>query len=328
MTISDIAKMAGVSSAAVSRYFNNGYLSDEKKEAIRRVVEVTGYRPSIQAQMLRTKKTRTIGVMIPKVDSSSMGRILAGIYSVLDDSGYRVLMAVSRNDTRKELEYLTVFDESQVDGIIMSGTIFSATHRKAMKKVNVPLVVVGQQIAGFNCVFHDDYHASYELTRRFLDAGRMNPGYIGVTEKDRAVGEMRYKGYCDAVKDAGLMECRGNYITADFTINSGYEKMGELMAIHPDLDAVVCATDRIAIGAQKWAQEHDFRVPQQLIIGGHGDSDMAALATPPISTIHYHYEESGAVAARRLLELLNEEAANTRGATKEVQLGFELINRV
>ena len=72
MNISEIAKMAGVSSAAVSRYFNNGYISDEKKERIRKVVEETGYRPSVQAQTLRTKKTKMIGVILPKINSSSI----------------------------------------------------------------------------------------------------------------------------------------------------------------------------------------------------------------------------------------------------------------
>ena len=85
----EIAKRAGVSSAAVSRYFNNGYISVEKQEAIRKVVEETGDRPSIQAQTLRTKRTRMIGVIVPKVASASIGRIVEGILSVLNESEYQ-----------------------------------------------------------------------------------------------------------------------------------------------------------------------------------------------------------------------------------------------
>ena len=88
MNIGDIAKRAGVSRAAVSRYFNNGYISEEKKEAIRKVVEETGYRPSIQAQTLRTKKTRLVGVILPKIDSAAIGNVVAGILAVLNESGY------------------------------------------------------------------------------------------------------------------------------------------------------------------------------------------------------------------------------------------------
>ena len=102
MNIAEIAKLAGVSSAAVSRYFNNGHISVEKKEAIRKVVEETGYRPSVQAQTLRTKKTKMIGVIVPKVASASIGRIVEGILSILNESEYQTLLAVTQNDPKKE----------------------------------------------------------------------------------------------------------------------------------------------------------------------------------------------------------------------------------
>ena len=104
MNIAEIAKLAGVSSAAVSRYFNNGHISDEKRETIRKVVEETGYRPSVQAQTLRTKKTKMIGVIVPKVASASIGRIVEGILSILNKSKYQTLLAVTQNDPKKESE--------------------------------------------------------------------------------------------------------------------------------------------------------------------------------------------------------------------------------
>ena len=106
MNIEKIAEMSGVSRAAVSRYFNNGYISEEKREAIRKVVEETGYRPSVQAQTLRTKKTKMIGVIVPKIASASIGRIVEGILSMINENGYQMLLAVTQNDPKKELEYL------------------------------------------------------------------------------------------------------------------------------------------------------------------------------------------------------------------------------
>ena len=102
MNVSDIAKLAGVSNSAVSRYFNHGYISQEKREAIRKVVEETGYRPSVQAQTLRTKKTNMIGVIVPKIASASIGKIVEGILSVLNKSNYQMLLAVTENDPKKE----------------------------------------------------------------------------------------------------------------------------------------------------------------------------------------------------------------------------------
>ena len=86
MNIAEIAKLAGVSNAAVSRYFNNGYISDEKRRVIQKVVEETGYRPSVQAQMLRTKKTRMIGVIVPRIASASIGKEVEGVLSKTDAS--------------------------------------------------------------------------------------------------------------------------------------------------------------------------------------------------------------------------------------------------
>ena len=88
MNIAEIANLAGVSRAAVSRYFNNGYLSEEKRLAIRKAVEETGYRPSAQARTLRTKRTGMVGVILPKMVSPSVGRMVEGMLSVLDARGY------------------------------------------------------------------------------------------------------------------------------------------------------------------------------------------------------------------------------------------------
>ncbi len=156
MNIKEIARRAGVSSAAVSRYFNNGYISGEKQEAIRKVVEETGYRPSIQAQTLRTRRTRMIGVIVPKVASASIGRIVEGILSVLNESEYQMLLAVTQNDPKREVEYLTAFHEKQVDGVILAATVFTAEHRRVLKGLSVPVVIVGQHLPGYCCIYHDD----------------------------------------------------------------------------------------------------------------------------------------------------------------------------
>lgn len=208
MNIGSIAEMAGVSRAAVSRYFNNGYISEKKREAIRQVVEETGYRPSVQAQTLRTKRTKMIGVIVPKIASASIGRIVEGILSMINENGYQMLLAVTQNDPKKELEYLDAFSEKQVDGVILLGTVFQAEHKKILRNLSVPVVIVGQQVSGYNCVFHDDYHAFYDLTRLFFERGRKKLGYIGAVQQDVAVGAERYRAFCDVVRDWGMRSWR------------------------------------------------------------------------------------------------------------------------
>lgn len=321
MNIAEIAKLAGVSRAAVSRYFNNGYISEEKREAIRKVVEETGYRPSVQAQTLRTKKTKMIGVIVPKIASASIGKVVEGILSVLNENGYQMLLAVTQNNPKKELEYLSAFDEKQVDGVILVATVFSAEYKRVLKKLSVPIVIIGQQLPGYYCVFHDDYHASYDLTRLLLDKGRNKLGYIGAIQQDKAVGEERYRGFKDAVCDSGYAHLAENFVIASFSVDSGYEKTGELLEKCKDLNGLICATDTMAAGAVQYLREHKIEMPEQILIAGQGDSEMSRVTAPPLITVHYSYEKSGELAVQMLMELLGQKEA----AFKEVKLGYYIV---
>ena len=323
MNITDIAKMAGVSRAAVSRYFNNGYISEEKREAIRKVVEESGYRPSPQAQTLRTKKTKMVGVIVPKIASASIGRVVEGILSVLNANGYQMLLAVTQNDPGKELEYLSAFDDRQVDGVVLVATIFNAEYKRALKSLTVPLVIVGQQLPGYCCVFHDDYHAAYDLTSLLLEKGRRKLGYISAIQQDKAVGAERSRGFKDAVCDMGLGELAENVVTAAFTVASGYEKAGELLEKCGLLDGLICATDSMAAGAVQYLREKGIKVPGEILVAGQGDSDMAKVMDPPLVTVHYSYEKSGELAVRMLMEILEEKDT----AVREVKLGYHIVDK-
>ena len=194
MNINEIAKLSGVSRATVSRYLNDGYVSEEKKEKIRKVIEETGYQPSSQAQMLRTKKTRLVGVILPKINSDTVSRMVAGISDVLAKNGYQLLLANTNNSVEEELKYLNLFKDNQVDGIVFIATIFTARHKKLLKECRVPVVILGQHLDGYSCVYHDDFHASREVTQLLLEKGR-TVGFIGVTTKDEAAGLGRKKGF-------------------------------------------------------------------------------------------------------------------------------------
>ena len=204
MTISDIAKMAGVSSAAVSRYLNGGPLSEQKREAIREVVEKTGYRPDAAAQTLRTGRVNQIGVIAPSISSQSVGQITAGIASELDQQNYLILLGNTELDEQRELGYLTAMQRNHVAGIILLGCYYSPQLARAFKACRVPLVVTGQRFPEVPCVYNDDRSAARELAQRMLACGHRRLAYIGGTEKDQAVGLARRQGVQDALNAAGL----------------------------------------------------------------------------------------------------------------------------
>lgn len=322
MNISEIAKLAGVSKAAVSRYLNDGYLSEEKKQAIAKVIEETGYRPMIQAQSLRTRKTRIIGVVLPKINSFSISTILAGIESVLEKQGFQILLADSHNDPERELESLRLFAHQRVDGVILIATVLTAAHRALLRRMG-PVVVLGQRLRGVNCVYHDDYNAFYEMTKLVLAKGCKRLGYIGALPKDVAVGAERSRAWADALTAAGMADQAQNTVVAEFSIASGREKARELWEKFGPLDAVICATDSMAVGALQYLHSQGIGVPGQTLLTGQGASNISEATTPTITTIRYFYEESGTSAARLLLEQLETPDL----PAKEIKLGYTLVEQ-
>lgn len=323
MDINEIARLAGVSRATVSRYLNDGYVSQEKRRCIRSVIEETGYVPSQQAKSLRTGKTNLVGVIIPKINSASVSRMVAGITLVLNEAGYRVLLANTDNDAAREVEFLRLFSErSQVDGVILIATVFTPEHLEAISALPVPLVVLDQMLAGQPCVYQDDYDALRDVARLALRTSR-HPAYIGVFEEDVAVGQMRRRGFLDACAEAGLEVPDRALRVADFTVDSGYEQAEALLEEYPELDGIVCATDSIAYGALTCLRESGRDVPGDVVVTGMDDAEISQIVTPTLTTVHHHYKTSGSEAAKILVGIMT----GNDSVPREVKMGYEVVER-
>lgn len=318
MTINEIAKMAGVSRATVSRYLNDGYVSEEKKERIAGVIAETGYIPSSQAQMLRTKKTGLIGVIIPKISSDSIGRMVDGIGEELAKEGYQLLLASTNNNEREEVRYLQTFRNNYVDGVILIGTIFRKEHRKALEELEVPVVILGQQYEGYACVYQDDCHSARDVAELLTKSCRYI-AYIGVTPKDKAVGAARKKGFQTALSSKGLEPVAEKQIA--FRMEEGYQAMRQIVETIPYIDGVFCATDMIAAGALQYLREAGLQ--RKVCVTGMGDSRIATILQPSLSTVHFHYKSSGREAARLLIEMLQK----SEDVRKEIKMGYQIIER-
>ena len=274
MDINEIAKLAGVSRATVSRFLNDGYVSKEKRELIAHVINETGYVPSQQARTLRTGKTKLVGVIIPKINSHSVSRMVAGITKVLAQNGYQVLLANTDNNEKAEVDYLNLFAErNKVDGIILIATVFTNAHHKALNSLNVPVVILGQRLDGHSCVYQDDYHAVYDLTRSILKTSH-TPGYIGVYEKDVAAGRERHRAFLDACASMDVAVGPKAQQSATFSVDSGYLSAEKILDAVPDVDAMICATDDIAFGAMTCLREYGRRIPEDVQVTGVGDSKL------------------------------------------------------
>ncbi|WP_322155465.1 LacI family DNA-binding transcriptional regulator [Paratractidigestivibacter sp.] len=322
MDINQIAQMAGVSRATVSRYFNEGYVSQEKRDRIRAVVEATGYSPSLHAKSLRTGKSNTVGVIIPKINSASVSRMVAGMTPVFAEKGYQVLLANTDNDAAREVGYLRLFEEKrQVDGVVLVATVFSEEHIAAMGDMSLPVVVLDQDLPGRSCVYQNDRGALRDITANALRSSE-HPAYIGVFEEDESAGRNRHLGFLDACAEAGLDVPERAQMIADFTVDAGYTAAEELLEVYPEVDTIVCATDSIAFGAMTCLREYGRHVPEDVQVTGVGDAELSQIVTPTLTTVHHHYKTSGAEAARMLCEQL---AGDT--TRREVRMSYEVVVR-
>lgn len=324
MTIKEIAQMAGVSNAAVSRYLNGGSLSQEKRAAVAAVIQKTGYRPDAAAQTLRSKVTDYIGVIVPKISSDAVSRMTAGITQVLSQQGYLCLLANTDNDSERELTYLDLFESRSVAGIILMATVLSPRHQDAIRACSVPLVIAGQQCEGVPCVYHDDFNAARELTEGLLRRGRRKLAYVGVTEQDVAVGQRRRQGLRTALSQAGLSTDIPTR-QSPFTVEGGRAAMEELLQVCPDLDGVMCATDLIAIGAMEALRTAGRRLPEDVSVAGIDDSWAGLHISPKLTTAHFYYETCGAEAARMLLSLVEQKGDAL--PVRQTMLGYTVVER-
>jgi len=323
MNISQVAKLAGVSPATVSRYLNDGYVSAEKKAAIKKVIEETGYSPLASAQSLRQRKNKVIGVIVPKISSESISRIVDGISAGLRDSGYHIFLGNTNNSVGAELDYLELFQHNFVDGVILIATELTPKHKRFMKHYRKPVVVLGQYTDLVSCVYHDDEGGAQAAVSHLLDQGCQRIGFLGVFAADEAAGTARHIGYRRALESHGIQEDPDLFVEVDFSITDGYRGAQDLLNAGKPFDGLFCATDNIAIGAMNCLRFNGFTIPGDVRVAGVGDSMVSKAIIPSLTSIHYYYKTSGIEAAGIMLDVLE------RGqvVNKQLRLGYELCER-
>lgn len=325
MTMKELAEIAGVSPSAVSRYLNGGSLSQDKRERIQQAMEETGYQPDAIAQMLRTKVTDHVGLIVPKLDSDAVTRVTRGASQTLAEEGFLGLLADTNNNPEKELAYLKLFQNRPVAGIIMMATVMTPQHEEIIKNSPIPIVIVGQQFRHVPCVYHDDFGAAYDLTKLILEKGRRKLGFIGVTERDVAVGINRRRGVEAAMKEFDLDPASLAFSLCDFTTEGGQNSMQLLLDQTEELDGLICATDRIAFGAMETLKQRGIRIPEDISVVGLDDNWAGKYILPHLTTAHFYYKTSGETAAQLLIDMIRNKKSS--GPIMQTMLGYTIETR-
>lgn len=326
MNIIKIADLAGVSKSTVSRYLNNGYVSEEAREKIKKVIEETGFVPKRQAQAMRLQKTNLIGVIVPKISTETAARVIEGITNELSEVGYEVLIGNTNLSIEKEMDYLKVF-KNQVDGIIFMATEVTPKHYELFDQLSIPLVVIAQKVKHYPCIIHDDYHAAKDAIHYLINKGHQSIGFIGVGEYDEAVGIDRKKGYLDALKEH-QMQIKEEYIQiGDFSHESAFCLTEKLMNLPHPPTAIFAVTDNLAIGCMEYLNENNYQIPKDVAVMGLGDIKISAYMSPPLTTIHYHFQTMGAKSAKLLTDMIKAGKLSSKNCESNFIFNYRLMER-
>ncbi|MDO5518160.1 MAG: LacI family DNA-binding transcriptional regulator [Clostridium sp.] len=319
VTIQDIANMVNVSKSSVSRYLNNGYVSEENAKKIKEAIEKTGFETNFFAKRLKTKRSRLIGIILPRINSFTVGHLLTGITRKLEENNYQGIILVSNLSIEKEISNISSLAQQGVDGIIVNSMAITEEHIKLINRLNIPTIFTGQKSDFTNYIKIDDYAAGRIMGDYFKDNNHKKVVFAGVDEKDIAVGIERKKGFIDAFKQDNE-DSRVDFVKTSFSFENAYAKAEEILKYNPT--GIVCATDNICLGILRYLHENNIKVPDDVSIAGFGGYDVGSVSYPTLTTVEFNYELIGEKTAEGILELI--EGKNIKEDSK---VSLKLVER-
>lgn len=304
MTLNEIAQMAGVAKSTVSRYLNNGSVSEKTKQKLQKIIKETGYVPNQFAQSLKAQRSNMIGIVLPRFDSPSTNQVLKGLDDLAYQKGYQLVLTNSNLDIQREKENLSLLERQKVSGIILIASFLDDEIKQQIKNLTVPILVIGQQIDQIPCLTHQDYEAGKQIAEHALALGHQKLLYVGVTADDNAVGVLRRDGFMHTVAEAGL---ESEFIETSFSRKEAYKQALDYL---PTTQAtyIAAATDQIAIGITNAAQDLNLSIPDDFSLSGFGGYSESDYAYPRITTVDYPFYELGKKALDLIEQLTQGEA--------------------
>ncbi|HIZ71211.1 MAG TPA: LacI family DNA-binding transcriptional regulator [Candidatus Atopostipes pullistercoris] len=325
VTLNDIAKMANVSKSTVSRYLNNGSVSQKTREKLDEIVQQTGYQPNLLAQSLKAQKSNMVGVIIPRYGSPSTNEVLKGIDTIAYAEDIQLMIMNSDLDIERTKKNLRLLQRQKVGVIILLATAIDKELEEQLKTSKTPILLVGQKLAGLPSYVYKDYEAGRLIAEHAIQLGHKKLLFVGVSEEDYAVGVLRKKGFYDVAKQNGA---EISFIQTNFSRSKNYEKALEFL---PKTQAtyIAAATDLMAIGIFNACMELGIQIPHQISLSGFGGYNETRNVLPHITTIQYSHSGMGEAVMKAAIQTLEtgENSLNTewpvqlliQGSTEELK---------
>lgn len=326
ITIKDVAKRAGVSTATVSRIINNkpGY-SEETKKKVLKAIDELDYHPNVIARGLVSKRTQTIAVLVPHLSSILISMFLRGIEDITHKMGSSVIVCHTESNGKKTMKYLQLLRDKQIDAIIFVSEILKEDYYQFIKKMGIPLVLLSTKSFTHQVPYVkvDDRLAAYTATEYLIQKGHRKIGMLCGNKDDMIAGQPRIDGFLSALRSYNIPYNERNLVsTKGFNFKDGIEGCKKLIKQFPDMSAIFAASDEMAIGVLRTAYEMGINVPAELSVIGYDNLDISQMSIPPLTSVSQPLVQMGKLAAEMIFEMLR-----TNNTVESRILPHEIVER-
>ena len=304
-SIREVAKLANVSPATVSRVMNGtARVDDEKKERVLKAIEETGFVPNEVARSLFRKSAKTIGLVIPTIENPFFTQLASAIEKEADENGYRLILYTTHSSFEKEKTALQMLSSMNADGIILAR--IDEKLLPYVEATNIPVVITDSFFLGgkdITYVYSDHYQGGRLAMEHLIECGCKKVVCIkGV--QTIASANARYRGYQDVCKERGIEE---RTVDCDYNFINGLRAAEELIEKYPDVDGIIATNDMVAISVYKVLKKNHMSVPDQVQLVGYDDVEIASIMTPELTTIRQGVKTIGKKAAELIIFDSNKE---------------------
>ncbi|MGE8206294.1 catabolite control protein A [Heyndrickxia sp. NPDC080065] len=310
ITIYDVAREANVSMATVSRVVNgNPNVKPATRKKVNEVIERLGYRPNAVARGLASKKTTTVGVIIPDISNIFFAELARGIEDIATMYKYNIILSNSDQNKEKELHLLNTMLGKQVDGIVFMGGNITEEHVVEFERSPVPIVLAGS-VEPFNKIpsVNINYRqATYDAITEFIEREHKHIAFVIGPKHDPINSEQKLEGYKEALEKAGIPYNEEYVIEGDYTYDSGIEAWQKLSTLPNRPTAILVGNDEMALGVIHGAQDEGITIPDQVEVITSDNTRLALMVRPQLTSVIQPLYDMGAVAMRLLTKYMNKE---------------------
>ncbi len=325
LKLDDIARLAGVSTATVSRCFNTPEKVNKKtKDKVLAIIDKTGFTPNFRGRLLASSRSNTVGVIIPTMENAIFARGVQAFQEKMSESNITILVACSNYAPEREYRQIHSLVNQGVDGLFLIGMNRPDKTYDFLTSRGIPFVLTWnyRPNSDFLTVGFNNKEAAHTIASKVISLGHTRIAMISASTHGNDRAYDRLEGVRLAMHEAGIVPSTLKVITTNYSLTCGGDAFQYLMSQHHNPTVIICGNDILACGAIQRARAIGISIPQNVSITGFDDIDIAQIITPQLTTIHAPHRRMGQQAAEQLLA-----AINGTEQLSSINIDYHLVHR-